>query len=224
MTDLELPMIYVAHEEAVVACGIVSILNGESEFTASRCRLDEADSLAARTTVGRSDLIIADHAGAMLLLSKYAATMSRARPKVLVLTSLDREWDVRCALKSGADGYVLQASSPDQLIEAVRTVWGGRRFVSRELASKLAEGMIRDDLTTREMQVLLAMSTGASNKRISLTLGISSGTVKSHIRSIFNKVGACARTEAVALAAQRGLTEKRAIDPSAMQRAASSVS
>ena len=218
MKDFDAIHVYVAHEQPVVSHGVVAILDSRPCMVVRTCAMVEAQCLMGREVFNRNDLIVADHAAALDLLDSFRDLHSCRRPRVLVLTSLDREWDVRSALKAGANGYVRQGCSPEQLIEAVEAVSLGRRHLSPELADKLAEGMFRDDLTARELEVLIAMSTGASNKRISMELGITNGTVKSHVRAIFNKVGACGRTEAVALAAQRGLTEMRSGGPVPLRR------
>ena len=218
MKDFDGIQVYVAHDEPVVGHGVLAILESRPCMVTRRCAMVDAQCLMRREVFSRDDLIVADHAAALELLHTFRDLHPCRRPKVLVLTRLDREWDVRSALKAGANGYVLQDCSPEKLIEAVDVVCLGRRHLSPELTDKLADGMFRNDLTARELEVLAAMSTGASNKRISMALGITNGTVKSHVRAIFNKVGACARTEAVALAAQRGLTEMRLGGPVSVRR------
>lgn len=185
----------VIHAEAVVCAGVAAVLDGLGDMVVRASDVGPAGLPC--------DVVIADH-GTALALARQPALARRAR--ILVLTHLDREWDVRIAMEAGVHGYLLQRCRADELVDAVRAVAMGAKYLSAELAPKLADGLMHDVLTSRELEVLQAMSTGASNKAISRALGIADGTVKAHVRAILNKVGAAARTEAVAIAARRGLT------------------
>jgi DNA-binding NarL/FixJ family response regulator len=124
---------------------------------------------------------------------------------VLVVTQRAREWDVRSALAAGVQGYVLQSCSADQLKMAVELLAWGQRYVAPELNRYVAERSTRTSLTGRETDVLQLLAQGCCNKTIARELGIGVGTVKTHVRGVFDKLGATARTHAVALANQRGM-------------------
>lgn len=202
----------IVHDQPIVASGLAILLRQRGDLKVS---VQSAATDLDSEGVGPCDIIVADREYAMRMLGGRSTRRGALSPvpRVLVLTSSDRSWDVRMAMESGAHGYVLQTSEPDQLVEAVRAVAAGSRFVARELTPKLADSLSQDSLTARELQVLAAMSTGASNKYISRNLGISSSTVKSHVRSILHKIGAGARTEAVVIAAKRGLPTDRYTAP-----------
>ncbi|MDH0867526.1 response regulator transcription factor [Mitsuaria sp. GD03876] len=203
--------VLIVHEEALTCAGCIAVLGPRPDLPAAACGLGEAVALVAGERPGRCDVIVADYASALALAltARQAARRHAARcPRILVLTAMDREWDVRAAMEAGVHGYLLQRCRPEQLVEAIEAVARDVPFVSVELAPKLARSLTQDRLTRREMDVLLAMSTGASNKDISLRLGITDATVKTHVRAILSKVGAGARTEAVAIAARRGLTAR----------------
>lgn len=197
----------VVHRDAIVAAGVAAILAASEGV---------APTVAKSAERRDCDLVIADHGTSLALaaLSRRERSAGLSRPRILVLTHLDREWDVRVAMEAGVRGYLLlQRCGPSHLVDAVHTIHAGARYVSSELALKLADSLMREDLTERELQVLGAMATGATNRTISLALGIADATVKAHVRSILSKVGAGARTEAVAIAARRGLTSMRAGAP-----------
>jgi DNA-binding NarL/FixJ family response regulator len=78
-------------------------------------------------------------------------------------------------------------------------------FVSPEIAAKLASRLSEDDLTPRELEILTLLAEGKSNKLIARELNISEGTVKTHVKNILEKLDATSRTEALSLAARRGL-------------------
>jgi two-component system, NarL family, response regulator len=81
----------------------------------------------------------------------------------------------------------------------------GQTFVSPEVAAKLASRISEEELTNRELEILTLLAEGKSNKLIARELNISEGTVKTHVKSILEKLDATSRTEAVAVAARRGL-------------------
>jgi len=204
-------IIQVVNEDAIVGAGVVTLLAQREGMVATISTLSRAAQLFAGPNREACDLVIADYASALSLLSGAWRSNfgTHCGPRVLALTTRDGEWEVRTAIEAGVDGYLLQRCDPEQLAEAARALCTGLRYVSVELASKLADSLLQDPLTAREMDVLMAMSTGASNKDIAHVLGITHGTVKSHVRAILGKVGAVARTEAVVIAAQRGLTSRR---------------
>jgi two-component system, NarL family, response regulator len=78
-------------------------------------------------------------------------------------------------------------------------------FVSPEIAAKLASRLSEDELTPRELEILTLLAEGKSNKLIARELNISEGTVKTHVKNILEKLDATSRTEALSLAARRGL-------------------
>jgi DNA-binding NarL/FixJ family response regulator len=125
--------------------------------------------------------------------------------KVLVLTTFDNEEDVFSALEAGARGYMLKDTTREEIIEAVRQVNAGQRFLPPTVASRLADRMIRPGLTPRELDVLRLVSRGRTNKEIASAMFISEETVKSHMKGLFQKLGVHDRAEAIAVALQRGL-------------------
>jgi DNA-binding NarL/FixJ family response regulator len=112
---------------------------------------------------------------------------------------------VRRALEAGAWGYLLKNMPPSELIRAIREVHAGRKCVPSEVAAALAEHVGDDNLTAREIEVLAHLCDGNRNRDIGERLCISEGTVKVHIKAILQKLGARDRTEAVAIAARRGI-------------------
>jgi two-component system NarL family response regulator len=125
--------------------------------------------------------------------------------RILSLTSNEREADIRRAIESGVHGYLLAGGPLHELIDAVRTVGGGMRYMSMSVARRMADSLTRVALTSREAEVLALVATGQPNKVIARRLSISLGTVKSHVSAIMVKLGAASRTEAARIAAARGL-------------------
>jgi two-component system NarL family response regulator len=125
--------------------------------------------------------------------------------KVLVLTSYDAGEDVYRAMQAGASGYLLKGTFADGILEAIRTVQAGRRFIAPELEARLAERESSPGLSSREVAVLRLVARGLSNREIGVALFISEATIKFHLKNIYVKLGANDRTEATLLAVQRGI-------------------
>jgi DNA-binding NarL/FixJ family response regulator len=124
--------------------------------------------------------------------------------RIIVLTTYNGDVRVRRALMAGAAGYVLKNMIRKELIEAIRTVHAGKKFIPQQIAAELAEHFENDDLSDREIEVLRAVAEGKSNKIIADQLSITESTVKAHMKSILLKLGASDRTHAVVIATSRG--------------------
>jgi DNA-binding NarL/FixJ family response regulator len=129
--------------------------------------------------------------------------------RFLVLTTCDTDAYLGAALAVGASGYLLKDASPDELIDAVRVVMAGGAKLDPNIAVRLLERMGGQifELTGREYSVLRLMVAGATNRQIANQLAISEHTIKYHIGNLFEKPGVQTRSEAVAVALQRGLVE-----------------
>jgi len=125
--------------------------------------------------------------------------------KVLVLTTYDNEEDIFQALEAGARGYLLKDTTKEELIGAIRQIHQGDRHLPPNIVSRLADRLIRPSLTPREMDVLRLVWRGRTNKEIAAAMFIAEETVKSHMKSLFQKLGVHDRTEAVTVSMQRGL-------------------
>ncbi|HEY3312870.1 MAG TPA: response regulator transcription factor [Anaerolineales bacterium] len=130
---------------------------------------------------------------------------------VLVLTAYDDEPYALGVLQAGANGYVLKNASPEAIIQAVRDVHAGKSVVDALIAQKLVARMAQpaaqspvEELTEREMEVLVLAARGFTNKSIALKLNISDRTVQGHLAHIFVKLQAGSRTEAVMRAVSLG--------------------
>lgn len=124
---------------------------------------------------------------------------------ILVLTVYDGDQDIVRALRAGAQAYLLKDTYREELLEAVRAVHRGQRRIPPEVARRLAEHVANPGLTERELEVLRQMVRGLSNDEIGRSLFISESTVKGHVNSIFGKLGARDRTQAVTTALRRGI-------------------
>jgi two-component system, NarL family, response regulator len=124
---------------------------------------------------------------------------------VVVLTTYGDDEDVYRAMRAGAKGYLLKDAPRDELLECIHAVHAGRTLVSPAVAERLAEHLSVPELSTREMDVLRLIGEGRANKQIAAVLGVSEGTVKTHVNGILTKLGASDRTQAVTIALRRGI-------------------
>ena len=127
--------------------------------------------------------------------------------RILVFSSFARDEDIYRAIRAGALGYLQKAAPREDLLEAVRQVSRGNRYLPREIAQRLADRLNRPEPSPREREVLALIAKGRSNKEVASDLGLSEDTVKRHVSNLMAKLGAQDRTQAVTEALRRGLIE-----------------
>ena len=147
-------------------------------------------------------------------------------PRVLILTTFDRDEYLFEALRAGASGFLLKNGTPEALVEAVRVVARGDALLAPELTRRViatfagssarpaarpagpvgpAPGRRLDELTPREHEVLVQLAGGATNAEIAAALHLGETTVKTHVSRVLMKLGARDRTQAVVLAYEWGV-------------------
>lgn len=125
--------------------------------------------------------------------------------RIVVLTTYEGDAQAVRALKAGASGYLLKSSLRKELIDSIRLVHAGRRYVFAEIAHEIAIHAAEEPLSDREVAVLQQVAEGKANKAIAHKFSLSEDTVKAHLRSIFSKLDVSDRTQAVTTALRRGI-------------------
>lgn len=133
--------------------------------------------------------------------------------KFIVLTTYDTEEYVFRAIESGAQAYLLKDALRDELFKAIRNVYEGKSVIEPAIARRVLERFAQmsrqatrpETLSEREIEVLNLMARGAPNKEIATALSVTESTVRTHIQSIFQKLEANNRTEAVTKAVTKGI-------------------
>ncbi len=132
--------------------------------------------------------------------------------RVLVLTAYDDDAYVRAVVAAGAAGYVLKDDATEAVVRAIRTVMEGDTWFSRSIMEKLVQRGTdasiqagRQELTSRELDVLRLVVDGKTNQEIALALAISVKTVEKHLGEVFAKLGVASRVEAAVQAVRAGL-------------------
>lgn len=196
----------VMHPDPLLRAGLVAALGEHSAFETFDNGVDGTVSDRPRI-----DVLITDYDNALRLARRvHPARSALSAARILILTTNDREADIRRAIEAGVHGYILLGGPLDELIDGATALAKGLRYVSRSVAQRMADSLTRTSLTLRETEVLSLVAGGESNKAIARDLAIKAGTVKSHMTAIMAKLGACSRTQAASIAAARGLVEQRA--------------
>lgn len=198
--------VLVVDDHPIVRVGIVAIINARPDMTVvAQCgTAEEALDLFEQH---RPDITLMD-----LRLPKMSGvdairTIRMRHPKAcfVVLTTYEGDEDIYQAIEAGARAYVIKGMPHEALIDALRRVHAGGRFlpptVSRALASRTPDA----DLSAREREVLALLARGETNKEIASHLGITEATVKCHVSVILMRLQVSDRTQAVVAALHRGL-------------------
>jgi DNA-binding NarL/FixJ family response regulator len=203
--------VMVVDDHPIVRQGLASVLSDEEdlEVVGEAGSGREAVALAQRL---RPDVVLLDLEMPEVDGVQAIPELLTAAPglQVLVFTAYDTDERVLGAIRAGAKGYLLKGASAADIARGVRTVNAGGSYLEPRVASKLVTELATPHrtvttLTEREREVLRLVAEGLPTKQIALSLSISERTVKFHVNSIFHKLGADNRAQAVALAVQRGL-------------------
>jgi two-component system NarL family response regulator len=196
--------IILADDHPPLRAGLAAILNSHPELQVvaeAGCGREVMESKQA-ADIYIMDLRMPDGDGIQTIKALIARDPAT---RVLVLTTFDNEEDIFHALESGARGYLLKDTTKEELIAAVLQIHQGERYLPQAVASRLADRLVRPSLTPRELDVLRLVSRGRTNKEMASAMFISEETVKTHMKSLFQKLGVHDRAEAVSVSLQRGL-------------------
>ena len=191
--------VLIVDDHPIVREGLVAALHGKGDIEVVGGFGSAEEGIAAAPRL-RPDVVILD-----LELPGLSGINAIARfsVPVLMLTAYGTDDEIERALAAGAKGYLLKGAPLDDLERAIAAVSRGESYLDSRVTAQLHSRGGRARLTNREREVLRLL--GTSNKEIAAALGISERTVKFHVTSIFNKLGAENRAQAVTLAHERGL-------------------
>jgi DNA-binding NarL/FixJ family response regulator len=185
--------------------GISKVIAHQSDMTLAAVASTGAEAVqqfgVVRPDVTLMDLRLPDISG-ITATSSIIGQQPQAR--VIILTTFEGDVEIQRALAAGARGYLLKSTPLDELIDVIRQVHRGRRYLPLRVAQQLAENSGGEELSEREVEVLMKVAGGNRNRDIAHLLAISEETVKAHLRHILEKLGAKDRTEAVAIGIRRG--------------------
>ncbi|HLZ60316.1 MAG TPA: response regulator transcription factor [Ktedonosporobacter sp.] len=218
--------ILLADDHPIVREGLRTLLETQADFQviADCANGEEALRLTAKL---HPDLLLLDLEMPILDGVETIRRLSQQpeMPRIIVFTAFDDDERIIHAIQAGANGYLLKDSPREEIFKAIHVTMQGGSLLQPVVASKLLHhvGLQQskgtslkphmppvEELTERELEVLHLLAQGMPNKEIAAHLVISERTAKFHVSSIMSKLGATNRTEAVSLAAQRGLISLRA--------------
>ncbi|MDB6122955.1 MAG: DNA-binding response regulator, NarL/FixJ family, containings and domain [Pedosphaera sp.] len=198
----------IVDDHLLIRLGLVTIFSDQPDITvvgeASSGRM--AAELFAKT---RPDVVLLDlkmpglsGVETIKLLQEQSAAVC-----VVVLTTLDQEEEIFRALEAGAQGYLLKDMRKEDLVEAIRAVHRGERWIAPLAGARLAERLVRKELSDRELEIVKLLVHGKSNKEIASALSLSEDTIKWHMKNLLEKLGTHDRTQAAVIAIQRGIVK-----------------
>ena len=207
-------------DQAMVRAGLHMILEAETDIKVTGEAEDGAKAITAARAL-RPDIVLMDIQ--MPVMNGLEATRRITHeiekpPRVLVLTTFERDDYIFEALRAGASGFILKNAPPEDLVNAVRVVAEGngllapsvtRRIIS-EFASRPPRPSVKEpveQLTEREMEVLKLIARGKTNAEIAGELVVSEATVKTHVSNLLTKLGLRDRVQAVVYAYESGLIQ-----------------
>jgi len=200
--------ILIVDDHPVVQAGLSSMLatHEEVEVIGSASSGDEALMMVQQDM---PDILLLDlrMPGMNGIDTLHALKEMKASAKAIILTSFETDENIYRAVQAGAQGYLLKNTSQRQMLEAIAIVHAGKRYIPSQIAARLAERMLRSNLTARESEILEMLAKGLTNKQIGSALTISENTVRNHVNSIMEKLEVSDRTEAVAVAIQQGIIQ-----------------
>ena len=198
--------IMIVDDHPLMRVGVAAIINARSdmEVVDKACTAEDAVSLHAQhqPDVTLMDLRLPGASGVTAIRQIRARDASA---RFVVLTTYEGDEDIHQALESGAQGYIIKGMPHETLIQALKRVHAGCRYLPPPVARALQSRTPDASLSPREREVLQLLVRGKSNKEIAAELGIAEATVKCHFRVIFMRMGVTDRTQAVVSALQRGL-------------------
>ena len=200
--------VMVVDDHYLVRMGLATVIALEPDLTvcAEASSGEQAQALfrTHRPDVTLMDLRLPGASGAETI---QAIRQEFRDARFVMLSTYVCDEEVYGALQAGAMAYLVKSVQRDELMTAIRKAAAGQRHIPPEVAARLADRVARSQLSAREIEVLRLLVSGRRNREIAGTLEITEGTVKLHVSSILEKLGADDRTEAVTVALQRGIVQ-----------------
>jgi len=199
--------VFIVDDHPMTRAGLLATLEREADFEVVGVA---ADGIAAWDIIGEKvpdvalvDIRMPGEDGVSLV---RRVKESGLPVRSLMLTSYDAQQYVMASLRAGAKGYILKTASPEELGRAIRTVARGGIYLDAEVSRVVGgQEIVPETLSNREREVLILTSKGLSSKETASRLIISERTVQTHLASIYDKLGARNKTEAMLLALKYGV-------------------
>ena len=216
--------ILLVDDQALVRAGFRMILDAEPEMEVVGEAADGRDAIdqarALRPEVVLMDIRMPELDGLEATRRILDGATEDEAPRILMLTTFDLDEYVYEALRAGASGFLLKDTPPEQLVAAIHVVAQGDSLLSPSITRRVISEFVKgngpkpqaqfprlDDLTARELEVLMLIARGLSNAEIAKSLFVSETTVKTHVARILMKLGLRDRVQVVVLAYEAGVVQ-----------------
>ena len=198
--------ILIVDDHAIVRDGLAAILKFQKDMTVVG-EADDGQSAIQKAQELHPDIILMDLMMPNMNGADATAAIKRILPEtqILLLTSYGTSSDLSRAFKNGATGAITKSLPKEELLAAIRNVAAGTRIASPEIEQTLKEEADMPSLTPRQLEILQSLTRGLTNDDIAREFGLSKAGVKFHLLTIFRKLNASNRTEAVGLASRKHL-------------------
>jgi DNA-binding NarL/FixJ family response regulator len=196
----------VADDHPIVRQGLVAILNAQPDMSVI-AEANNGRDVIEQFRQHQPDVAILDlqmpEVGGVEAITTIRAEFPNAA--IIMFSIYETDEDIYQGLRAGAKAYLLKDTPCQEILEVIRAVSEGQRYVPPGIGTKLAARMERPNLSDREYEVLSLMAKGKNNKVIAAELNITENTVKFHVTNVMIKLGASDRTHAVVNALRQGM-------------------
>jgi two-component system, NarL family, response regulator len=200
--------VLVVDDHPIVRQGLVSILEDEPDMVIVGQASDGNEAIA-QFRLHQPDVVLLDlrmpQLGGVEVITAVRAEAPEAN--IIMLTIYDTDEAIYQGLRAGARAYLLKDTPCDEILEVIRAVYEGRRYISTMVGEKLAARMDKPMLSDRERQVIAQMAKGKNNREIGAELSITEHTVRFHVNNVLSKLGANDRAHAIVLALRQGIVQ-----------------
>jgi DNA-binding NarL/FixJ family response regulator len=205
MTSTTVIKVMIVDDHPLVRVGMATVVNQQRDMTIAAEAEGGPRALELfrkhRPDVVLMDLRLRGESGARIT---HAIRTEFPDARVLVISNYDGDEDIHQALEAGAMGYLFKSVVEDELVDAIREINAGRRYLPKGVAARLSENVTGVRLTRREEELLELLGKGLRNREMGQVLGVSEDTVKTHLKSLFRKLDVSDRAEAVREGLRRG--------------------
>jgi DNA-binding NarL/FixJ family response regulator len=212
--------VLLADDQALIRSGLQVLLDGEDDIEVVGEAADGDEALVEARNL-RPDVILMDirmpGLDGVEATRRIAADAELGQVKVLIMTTFENDEYVFEALRSGASGFLIKETDPDELLRGVRTVAAGDSLLSPSVTGRLiaevaalprsgrSSATVLEELTKREREVMALVAGGLTNAEIAERLVVSPATAKTHVSRAMRKLHAHDRAQLVVLAYQTGM-------------------
>jgi two-component system NarL family response regulator len=198
--------IVIVDDHPVVRDGLQAMISAEPGLNVIGEAGSGAEALVVvpnlRPNVVLMDLLLPDITGDEVIRRVFRVSSD---VNFIVLTAVAGDEEIYRALEAGARGFLFKDMVRKELIQAIRAVAKGGRYIPAPVGARIAENLPRTDLTSREIEVLQLVAAGLRNKEIAFRINVSEATVNAHVKHVLQKLHASDRTQAVTTALKRGI-------------------